>query len=66
MTVADVKNTPRTLTNGYMVARAVDGELWYYGTYPEKDRADSVAVEIGNGVVLKGESNDRSNTQNQH
>lgn len=53
MTVADVKNTPRTLTSGYMVARAVDGELWYYGTYEEKDRADNVAREIGNAVVLK-------------
>ena len=52
MTV-DVKNAPRTLTSGYMVARAVDGELWYYGTYEEKDRAEYVAQEIGNGVVLE-------------
>lgn len=54
MTV-DVKNAPRTPISGFMVARLVDGELWYYGTYPEKERADSVAVEIGNGVVLKQE-----------
>ena len=53
MIVADVKNTPKTLSSGFMVARLVDGELWYYGTYEEKDRADSVAQEIGNGVVLE-------------
>ncbi len=52
MTV-EIKNKPNTEQSGFMVARLVDGELWYYGTYPEKDRADSVAVEIGNGVVLK-------------
>ena len=30
----------------YMVARAVNGELWYYGTYPTKERAEEVITEL--------------------
>ena len=33
-----------------IVARYVDGEMWFYGTY-DKDRAYEVADEIG-GIVM--------------
>lgn len=36
----------------YVVARAFETELWYYGTYPDEQKAKAVAEEIGNGVVL--------------
>jgi hypothetical protein len=36
-----------------MVARLVDGELWYYGLYDTWERAEEVAKELGNGVVFE-------------
>lgn len=51
-----IRNLPVSfgaLTEGFMVAR-VDGiDLWYYGIYNDKERAESVAREIGNGVVFE-------------
>ena len=49
----DVKNMPEIITGGYLVVRAVDGELWYYGVYSELSKARLVAREIINGVVLE-------------
>jgi hypothetical protein len=28
-------------------------ELWYYGTYETEERANEVALELENGVVLE-------------
>ena len=39
-----------------MVARLVDSELWYYGMYATWERAEEVAKELGNGVVLEVET----------
>ena len=36
----------------YIVASAVDGDLWFYGAWNDEDRAYEVAREIG-GVVVK-------------
>ena len=49
----EVKNMPKITKSGYVVARPVDGELWYYGVYQEKDKAEEVAEFIGNGVVVE-------------
>lgn len=51
-----VLNLPKNLAKGWMVARSVDGELWYYGCYETMEQATSVANMI-NGVVIesKGE-----------
>ena len=38
-----------------MVARLVDSELWFYGLYATWDKAEEVAKELGNGVVLEVE-----------
>lgn len=35
----------------FMVARQVDGELWFYGAYRDGFKADQVASEI-HGIVL--------------
>lgn len=48
-----VMNCPdKALKTGYLVARVVDSVLWYYGLYDTMDKAATVAVEIGNGIVL--------------
>ena len=36
----------------YIVASAVDGDLWFYGAWNDETRAYEVAREIG-GVVIK-------------
>lgn len=52
---AEVKNVVE-LHEGFMVARLVDNELWYYGLYSNENRAQNVALELGgNAVVLKVE-----------
>ncbi len=42
-----------------MVARLVDSELWFYGLYATWDRAEQVAKDLGNGVVLEVETEDQ-------
>ncbi len=39
--------------NTIIVANLVDSELWYYGMYATWERAEEVAKELGNGVVLE-------------
>lgn len=54
-----VKNCPVGIIeseDNIMVARLVDSELWYYGMYATWDRAEEVAKELGNGVVLEVEN----------
>ena len=51
-----VKNCPVSIIENedkVMVARLVYAELWYYGMYATWDRAEEVAKELGNGVVLE-------------
>ena len=51
---ADIHNMPENRDHhGFMVVRTEGGCLWYYGTYPVKERAEEVADEIGNGIVLE-------------
>lgn len=54
-----VKNCPVSIIRSedrVMVARLVDSELWFYGLYATWDRAEEVAKELGNGVVLEVET----------
>ena len=39
----------------YIVARRVDGELWFYGAWNDHERANEVALEIG-GEVIKNDN----------
>ena len=55
---AFVKNCPVSIIENedkVMVARLVDSELWYYGMYATWEKAEEVAKELGNGVVLEVE-----------
>ena len=48
-----VKNLPdKPLGTGYLVVRACNLMLWYYGFYDSFERALLAADEIGNGIVL--------------
>lgn len=51
-----VNNLPHDdFGTGYMVVRRGehDASLWYYGFYQDKKRAQEIAVEVGNGIVLE-------------
>ena len=41
--------------DGFIVARRsdLDATLWFYGLYTTAERAQQVAIDIGNGVVLE-------------
>ena len=52
----EVNNTSRSsYDKGFVVARLVNGELWYYGHYETEERAEEVREEFENGIILKGE-----------
>ena len=52
----EVNNVKEDTKPGYLVARDVDGALWYYGNFgADKERAESCATELGNGIVFKYE-----------
>ena len=45
-----INNMPNA-TEKYIVARRVDGDLWFWGSYADRDRANEVALEIGGEVI---------------
>lgn len=48
-----VKNMPNLKGyEGFVVARLVDGELWYYGIYDSFERAEEVRSCFENGVIV--------------
>ena len=51
-----VNNTPAINKPYVVVRRAEDGKLWYFGQYDDKNKADQVAVEIGNGFVAEAQN----------
>ena len=54
---AIVNNLPRSIDKyGYIVARAVEGELWFYGAWYETQEAEAYqqARDV-DGLVLKVE-----------
>lgn len=52
LSLVNVNNVPNK-TNKYIVASNVDGELWYWGSWNNKDEALRTAKEI-HGIVLEG------------
>lgn len=50
--VNEVQNVPE-ITNKYIVARLVDGVLWYWGSWENFDDAFNAAVELENGIVVE-------------
>ena len=50
--ITKVRNMPSEPISGYVVARLVCGELWYYGTWDNYESAVNVAEEFENGLVV--------------
>ena len=44
-----IKNMPLS-TRAYVVARRVDEDLWYWGSWDDRDTANEVALEVGGEV----------------
>ncbi len=49
----EVNNLPSYDLDRYTVFRLDDGDLWFYGTYENEDRAKEVAHELGNALVVE-------------
>ena len=47
--------TPEGLRHVYIVARFIDGELWFWGGYNTLERASEVALMV-DGVWLEAEN----------
>lgn len=50
--VSEVKNLP-AITYRYVVARLIEGRLWFWGSWESFDDAFNVAVELENGIVVE-------------
>ena len=37
----------------YVVCRLVDGQLWFYTSWSDKDKAEAAAQEFENGLVVE-------------
>lgn len=51
MLTVEIRNMPKD-PDKYVVARAIDGELWYWGSWLEKARATDAAREM-DGIVAE-------------
>ena len=49
----NVKNLPATHKT-FVVARAFDGDLWYWGSWDSEETAHTVAIDI-DGIVVYDE-----------
>ena len=52
--ISIVKNLP-TIYKEFVVARAVDGELWFWGSWDSEETAHTVAIDIDGIVVYREE-----------
>jgi len=53
-TVVKIKNMPSN-PRKYVVARVVNGELWYYATFDAEDRAEKCRKEFDNALIAEVE-----------
>lgn len=50
--VNEVQNVPE-ITDKYIVAKLIDGVLWYWGSWDDFGEAFKVAMEFTNGIVVE-------------
>jgi hypothetical protein len=50
--LAEVNNLPDEIDK-YVVAKVCDGELWFWGTWDDKDEAEKAVNDVENGIVLR-------------
>ena len=64
-----INNMPKAIVLPYVVARRCDDDdvvsIWYYGQYKTLKQANDVAIEIGNGFVVKAEGGESMMTLNE-
>ena len=53
---AIIKNRPEYPLRKYVVAKAICGELWFWGTWDDENEAYRVAKQFDNGCVLEVEN----------
>lgn len=56
MKIKQMEVTVQNVTEGkskYVVARLVEGKLWYYGRFKTEGEAEKCAGEFDNGLVLE-------------
>ena len=47
-----IKNLPNYANEyKYIVARRINGELWFWGAWNNRNKANEVAIEIGGEVI---------------
>lgn len=51
-----INNLPDYQLSRYIVARVADGKLWFWGTWEDREEAERVAAELGNGVVVENDT----------
>ena len=44
-----INNVPAS-AKAYVVARRIDGDLWYWGSWDDRDTANEVALQVGGEV----------------
>lgn len=55
--IVSVNNVPKYANDyEYIVARFIDGELWFWGAYGIESAAEEAAEEV-NGIVLRSNNN---------
>lgn len=50
--IAEVNNIPEDAER-YIVAMVSEGELWYWGSWDNKEEADNAAKDFWNGIVVE-------------
>lgn len=51
--MVNINNMKEGYAEPYIVARLVDGTLWYYGRYSTEYEADTVAEQFDNALVME-------------
>jgi len=48
----EIMNIPEKHSR-YVVCRLVDGQLWFYDSWSDREQADNTAAEFDNGLVVE-------------
>ena len=51
-----IQNVPEYAKNyKYIVARQIDGKLYFWGAWNDKDKANNISHELRDGIVIVNE-----------
>ena len=49
----DIQNVSKGYNEPFIVARMVDGALWFYGRYSTREEAEMTMEQFDNAIVLE-------------